>query len=257
MPVEITPLVLPVGRFRKTPKVEPGKRYLAIGDIHGRADLLVELMRGYHMNLTGQDFTPADTDIIVLGDFIDRGPNSADVLKSLFHLRNRPGLTVLLGNHEAYMLDCALGLADPRDGWLDFGGDATLASLGLSPPRPFESDESFAGRLRDCLGEDVIEWFQAMPVSLRSGDFLFCHAGIRPGLPLDMQSRNDMLWIRDEFVDSSKDHGAVIVHGHTITDDICLRRNRIGVDTGAYRTGILTALVLQDSRAWKLVTRLA
>jgi serine/threonine protein phosphatase 1 len=106
----------------------------------------------------------------------------------------------------------------------------------------------------DAVGEAVLAWLETLPLTYQSGDYFFCHAGIRPGVPLSLQRREDLLWIRDEFLESKRDHGAVIVHGHCESDEVIIRRNRIGVDTAAYRTGRLSAVGLHGTEQWMLTT---
>ncbi|WP_425505276.1 metallophosphoesterase [Sphingomonas piscis] len=192
--------------------------------------------------------------LVFLGDFIDRGPSSKLLILALREASRSEFATVLLGNHEQAMLSCASGMDEARDSWLMYGGAATLASFGIREPAEYESTEEFAGRLSEGLGEGILNWLRDLPLYWRSGDFFFCHAGVRPGRALHRQRPRDLLWIRSEFLESSRYHGAIIVHGHSITSTIDVQRNRIGIDTGAYRTGRLTALAIEDAQTWYLAT---
>lgn len=242
------------GRFGRTRRTRPCERIYAIGDIHGRLDLFIELLRLIEADnaARGQDGTV--TSIVVLGDFIDRGPQSRQLVSLLRRSSELPHVTVLLGNHEACLLDCADGRADPRDGWLDFGGAETLESFGIASPRDEEDCLDFAARLTAEIGRETLDWLAGLPLSVRSGDFFFCHAGIRPKVSLARQTRADLLWIREPFLSNRGNHGAVIVHGHSISGEIDVAVNRIGIDTGAYATGRLTALGLAGEELWWLQT---
>lgn len=219
------------------------KEVVAIGDIHGRHDLLAALLHRLDIEL-GEDRTGGRR-LIVLGDFIDRGPDSRKVIDILRRgSEASPRIKVLLGNHEALLLDAVAGDATAQRQWMKYGGVATLASYGLEPPRDGEAGAAFAFRLADRLGEDLIEWLRDLPLSVAYGDYFFCHAGIKPGVPLDRQARSDLLWIRNAFTGDGRDHGGIIVHGHSEVDAVELRPNRINLDTGAYRSGRLSAVVL-------------
>ena len=253
MPFDLQPIRIPTRLLRDPPRIDEHTQLLAIGDVHGCGRLLTAMMRAFQ-TASAALLPPAhNREAVILGDFIDRGPSSRSVLQALFGSRHQDGMTVLLGNHEAMLLACIDGKASPHDGWLDFGGDACLASLGVQPPGPWEPEHAFRDRLVAAIGDDVVEWLRSLPLTYRAGDYLFCHAGIRPGVPLEAQRPDDLVWIREPFLSSRRFHGKVVVHGHSVEDDICLRHNRIGIDTGAYRTGRLTGLVLQGTQAWSLV----
>lgn len=228
------------------PTAAKGDAIYAIGDIHGRYDLLKQMMETIERHAAayrrGQDYH-----IIVLGDMIDRGPDSARVIRSLRSLSGQKKATVLLGNHEDAMLRTIDGEPGMLTRWMRFGGDATLQSFGITPPRDEDDYPRVMQQMRSDIPENYVNWLRRRPISVRSGDYLFCHAGIRPGVEIARQKTDDMLWIRDEFLESDEAHGVVVVHGHSISPDVELRHNRIGVDTGAYRTGILTAAFLSDT----------
>lgn len=252
MPFNIEPLPLPKPLWRPPPSVDPHTQLLAIGDVHGCGRLLGEMMRAFQI-VTNSLLAPAThREVVVLGDFIDRGPNSLSVLQALYRSWQQQGLTVLLGNHEALLLDCIDGGASPFDGWLDYGGDACLQSLGVEPPEPWEPEHDFRERLIEAIGDPIVTWLRGLPCTYQSGDFFFCHAGVRPGVALERQAREDLLWIREPFLSSRRYHGKVVVHGHSVEPAICVKPNRIGIDTGAYRSGALTGLLLQGQRAWNV-----
>lgn len=219
--------------------------HYAIGDVHGRDDLLAALLERiaeHHGRVH-----PGRAGVVVqLGDVIDRGPRSAQALDRL--RRGAPGFETvcLLGNHEAMMLAC-LGTDDPAAWamWLANGGDATAASLGLELRCGVR--DPFA--LRMALGPERIGWLRARPLSHAAGRWLFVHAGIAPGVPIAAQRPRDLLWIRAPFLESEADHGFIVVHGHTPGAEPELRANRIGLDTGAGHGGPLTAAVLDGDAA--------
>lgn len=233
-----------------------GQRLYAFGDVHGRADLLTILLDGIRQDLTGPDRSWETCEIIGLGDYLDRGPQSRQVLDLLIDPALPPDcrLITLRGNHEdAFLRVLDSPAALPM--WLDFGGNATLVSydVPLIPGTPTpERCRQMHAALLEKLPTDHLTFLRAMPVSVRRGDYFFVHAGIRPGLPLEEQSPEDMLWIREEFLSSRRYHGALIVHGHNITPQPDLHANRIGLDTGAYGTGTLTCLVAEADRRWLL-----
>lgn len=225
-------------------RLPPGLRVYAIGDIHGRADLLDQLHDRIEADLRT---APEKTVIVYLGDYVDRGPDSHGVIERLARSRF-PGIetVALLGNHE----DMLLQFLDAPYGaslWLSNGGDATLGSYRVKIPASFDELLLTQRALLGTMPRHHKQFLLALPEQAQYGDYLFVHAGIKPGLPLDRQSREQKIWIRDVFLSSETDHGLIVVHGHTIVHEVEWRPNRIGVDTGAYTTGRLTALVLEGS----------
>lgn len=232
-----------------------GTRVYAIGDIHGRSDLLAQMHELIASDIAAR---PVERCVVVyLGDYVDRGEQSRDVIDLLL---DRPvdgaESVYLLGNHEDFLLTF-LNDASVADLWLKNGGDATMFSYGVGYPPSSDRDERFR-LMRDAFEQKLparhLEFLQSLSLSHVEGDYAFVHAGIKPGRPLDQQVAADVLWIRGEFLDSRADHGHCVVHGHTISDDIDLHHNRIGIDTGAYYSGKLTCLVLEGGERSVLQT---
>ncbi|MEP9401769.1 metallophosphoesterase family protein [Sphingomonas sp. VNH70] len=237
------------------PSTDSGERIYAVGDIHGRYDLLRQMIDriGEHSATLPP---PRSLHIVFIGDLIDRGRQSAQVLEFLHDLQTRSDrVIVLLGNHEEAMLRALDGDVATLRGWMGVGGRETLESFGIAPLEEGEDVRDFLRRMRAAIPRRWVQWLQRLPLTARSGDYFFCHAGIRPGVPLRRQAREDLLWIRDDFLEDERAHGAVIVHGHSIEPSVQLRANRIGIDTGAYRTGVLSAVYLEGERSEVLSVR--
>lgn len=227
----------------------------AIGDVHGQLDLLQRLEAKIERDAGDID---ADRRLIVyLGDYIDRGENSRGVIE---HLTQGPPegfeRVCLIGNHESYLLrffdDSTVATA-----WLANGGRETLLSYGVSPSLRPEADGSSEGMMaefRARLPRSHEAFLRSLVASHREGDYLFVHAGVRPGVPLDRQEPHDLMSIREEFLVNKSDFGAVVVHGHSIQPKAINLANRIGVDTGAYTTGRLTCVALWGSERRFLTT---
>jgi serine/threonine protein phosphatase 1 len=236
-------------RDAPTPACVPaGVRVYAVGDIHGRLDLFEAIVDRIETDRAGS----ADAvEVVLLGDYIDRGPDSAALLDRLSGaLPSWARWTLLRGNHEQAMLDAIDGIDDERlvPRWLANGGCEAARSYGLPAHIAFGDDlDLLMKRLRARVPARHIALLRDLPLTHRIGDYLFVHAGIRPGVPLDAQDDRDLLWIRGEFLDCRDDHGCVVVHGHSITAQADERPNRIGIDTGAYVTGRLTAVVLEGT----------
>jgi diadenosine tetraphosphatase ApaH/serine/threonine PP2A family protein phosphatase len=231
------------------PQLPAGRRIYAIGDVHGRADLLEMMHRRIAADL---ELNPiANPLLICLGDYVDRGPDSAGVLDLL--LEEAPAgmkRIALMGNHEALMLRFLVD-ESVAPVWLANGGDATLESYGIDPLDSYERARRQLDRLIPRPHRALLE---SLALSHSEGDYFFVHAGVKPGLALDQQRQEDMLWIRGEFLHSDADHGKIVVHGHSITAEPEIRPNRIGIDTGAYASGRLTCLVLEDRKRRFFVT---
>ncbi len=238
----------------EVPHVPRGYRAYAVGDIHGRLDLLDRLLAAVEEDL---DRRPSRKAMLVfLGDLIDRGPDSRGVVERLRTYRHevlRPYF--LAGNHEEVLLRLLAGERGILSNWLKYGGAECLLSYGVDPEALAEVSERAAlAVIKEAIPADHIRFISSFADTLKLGDFLFVHAGIRPGIDLSLQNQSDLRWIRSQFLDHEGDHGFVVVHGHTISDAVDSRPNRIGIDTGAYRTGILTALALEGSERWTLDT---
>lgn len=227
-----------------------GERIYAIGDIHGRSDLLEVMLGRISADLAERPHERPR--IVLLGDYVDRGSGSREVIERLLRLEGgEVATTFLLGNHDSYLLSY---LEDPDWSprglhWFHrgLGGAATLASYGVhdaSDGMPSASHDAF---LRAFPAAHRAFLHRAGLMS-RIGGYLFVHAGIRPGVPLEAQEAEDLLWIREPFLSSRADHGVKVVHGHTIVPFVEHHRNRIAVDTGAVRTGILSCVVLEGSQ---------
>lgn len=232
-------------RHSSRARVPAGQRVYAVGDIHGRPDLLAEL-RLRILDDAARDAGSACT-IVYLGDYVDRGPGSFEVIDMLLH-DPLPGFesVFLKGNHEDMMLRFLAGPSD--DNWLANGGDATLISYGV-PLAWGRGDrrwlEDLQSRLLQRIPPDHLRFLADLQLHHSIGDYLFVHAGVRPGIPLDRQRPVDLIWIRDRFLDSAQDLGKCVVHGHSITERPEVRSNRIGIDTGAFYTNRLTGVVLE------------
>lgn len=221
--------------------VPASTRIYAVGDIHGQSRLLDGLLD--RIDAHESESPPVDRRVLVfVGDYIDRGPDSKGVIDRLLALNGRDYAPVfLLGNHEQMALDVLDGKAD-GDLWLHNGGADTLRSYLVRP-----DDAHLAERFRRALPAEHLKFLRGLRLSWRCGGYFFVHAGVKAGVPLDQQNPNVMLWIRDSFLfDYSTDYGAVVVHGHTPTEDVEIVGNRIGVDTGAFYTGRLSAVCLDD-----------
>ena len=231
-----------------------GYRAYAIGDVHGRLDLLEQLLSEIERDRSERP-TPK-TLLVFLGDLIDRGPHSAQVIERLRTYSSDDARTVfLLGNHEEVLLRILDGDTSLIPSWLQFGGRQCLQSYGADSRRiARETDEKALEIIRGVIPEAHVAFLNSFIDTCRFGDYLFVHAGIRPGVAIDDQQQSDLRWIREAFLFDDTDHGCVVVHGHTICDEVEERPNRIGVDTGAYRTGILTALVVEGNERRYLQT---
>lgn len=232
--------------------VPDGQRIYAIGDVHGRLDLLTALLGRVEDDDAAR--APARTTIVMLGDLVDRGPDSSGVIE---HLATRDWggrqVRMIKGNHEEMFLLAHGGDAEAMRHWMQVGGEATLESYGV-PRQVIERGTAldiiaaFASRVPDRH----LALLQGMAPLWRAGDYCFVHAGVRPGVAINRQKATDLLWIRREFLDYEGDFGAVIVHGHSISLNVEEYDNRIGIDTGAYKSGRLTALALEGARRWYL-----
>lgn len=244
----------PVATDRLPPSVGEDCRVYAIGDIHGRADLLDALL-----GMIGEDDAdrgPARPIIIFLGDLVDRGQSSRAVIERVMALVATGGdVRCLQGNHEELFIAAARGDARIIPVFRRMGGAQTLESYGLAPD-VFDvmTDLEIAEWMLHHVPRDHVEFLDALPDWTKVGDYLFVHAGIRPGIPVEQQKSSDLRWIRKGFLDHRKPHSHMVVHGHSIAPEVDERDNRIGIDTGAYYSGQLTALGLEGTQRWTLQT---
>lgn len=241
-------------RFYKKPE-KTVQRIYAVGDIHGRLDLFSRLMSIVEHDQAVR--LPVATQVVLLGDIIDRGPDSARMVRGCMNLTaSTRRFVVLKGNHEEMMVKALRGDLTVYANWLAFGGRETLRSWGVDPavvegPATMDNLRISA----DVVGVEVIDWLDELPLHHRHGGYLLVHAGIRPGVSLRKQRQDDLLWITDDFLTSRESHGMTVVHGHSINESgPVIHANRIGIDTGAYRTGRLTALGIENGETWTLNT---
>nr|WP_298895290.1 metallophosphoesterase family protein [uncultured Altererythrobacter sp.] len=227
------------------PRVPDGERYYVVGDIHGRLDLFEALVDAIEADIAGHP--DADVTVVLLGDLIDRGPDSAGVIDRSLQWRESRKVRILAGNHEEMFLQSFDDIEVLRH-FLKHGGRETILSFGL-PVKEYRKlglEELFE-RLPEIVPAKSREFVHDFEEIIEAGDYVFVHAGINPELPLDEQKRGDLLWIRERFLRHKGPFPKTVVHGHTIFDEIEIKRDRIGLDTGAFRSGVLTALVLEGA----------
>ena len=241
------------GRARAvSARVPENLRVYAVGDIHGCSHQLDQLLKAIQKDAADRGGT---SQLIFLGDYVDRGPDSKGVVDRLAGLGPALSPRFLRGNHDQAILDFLQNPAFYR-AWRNYGAAETLVSYGVMPPR-FDRDEDFAAardQFAGALPPRHLRFFENLELHARIGDYFFAHAGVRPGIALEQQTPDDLLWIRDEFLMSRDDFGAVIVHGHTPGEGPVRRSNRICVDTGVYATGRLTAAILHGDQCEFLTT---
>jgi len=230
----------------KLPTVPDGARYYAIGDIHGRLDLYDAMIWAIEDEIAREP--GLDHRIVLLGDLVDRGPDSAGVIARTQAWQQTRNVRVLAGNHEDMFL-AAFRKPEALRHFLKHGGYETVLSFGLTPQElsTLELEEIHA-RFCAIIPQSVRDYLAGFEPMIRAGDYVFVHAGIDPSRPLADQKRSDLLWIRSGFLDHEGALEKVVVHGHTIFDHVMDCGNRIGIDTGAFRSGVLTALVLEGDQ---------
>lgn len=236
------------------PRTPKGYRAYAVGDVHGRLDLLNQLLAQIEQDIERR---PAQRNLLVmLGDLIDRGPDSCGVverMRTYQHDRVKPYF--LAGNHEEVLLRILNRERGILANWLKYGGAECLMSYGCDPATLDLGNERTAlSAVRRAIPQEHARFIAGFADTLSFGDYLFVHAGIRPGVDLSLQTQTDLRWIRSPFLENESDHGVVVVHGHSINPIVEERHNRIGIDTGAYSTGVLTALALEGEARWALDT---
>jgi serine/threonine protein phosphatase 1 len=239
------------GRIPK-PRLPDGLRIYAVSDIHGCAKLLANVFAAVDLHLSRAEPVRGALHVF-LGDYIDRGPDSCQTIDMLIDRSRRHECIFLKGNHEALLLDI-LGEAGGLETWKYYGGFQTLISYGIAPPMKPDPDEQkqLVSELVDKIPDSHRRFFDNLRPSFSCGDFFFSHAGVRPGVSLRRQREEDLLWIRDEFLESERDFGKFVVHGHTPVPSPDIRSNRINIDTGAYATGVLTLLIIEGERMFAI-----
>jgi serine/threonine protein phosphatase 1 len=241
----------------QSPAGPRGHRAYVVGDIHGRLDLLDQLLAQIEEDLKRRPVRKAL--LVFVGDLIDRGPHSAQVIERLRTYRRTGVRTIfLLGNHEEVLLRILRGDRALISSWLRFGGIQCLESYGVNAKELARrrGPEALV-TIQRAVPQEHVQFIESFMDTCRFGDYLFVHAGIRPGVELEQQSQTDLRWIREPFLFDDSDHGFTVVHGHTITPAVEERVNRIGIDTGAYRTGVLTALIIDGDQRRLIATRAA
>ncbi|WP_333605856.1 metallophosphoesterase family protein [Novosphingobium sp.] len=235
------------------PSVPFGERVYAIGDIHGRIDLFDQLIE--QIEKDDEHRMLAETTVVLLGDLIDRGPDSAGVLMRARDWSRQRRVKFIMGNHEEMLLESRTNLA-ALDGFLRFGGLETIESYGVDLRTGAITDiEQLQCLMNAAIPQADFDFIEHFDPTVRLGDYLFVHAGIRPEVPIAEQIEQECRWIREPFLSHKGDFGAFVIHGHTISElpDVC--SNRIGIDTGAYLHGTLTALGLEGTDRWFLQAR--
>lgn len=232
-----------------------GRRAYVVGDVHGRLDLLDQLLEKIHSDIAERE--PLETLLVFLGDLIDRGSSSKQVVERLRTYQHDGVRTIfLLGNHEEVLLRILEGDASLIPSWLRFGGANSLQSYGIDPLLLAAlPDDAAIAKVRRAVPREHVEFLKSFVDTCRFGDYLFVHAGVRPGIPVEEQRQTDLRWIREPFLSDETAHGFTVVHGHSISLQIEERKNRIGIDTGAFATGVLTALGIEGTERWYLDTR--
>ena len=248
-----------LGRFfrgsgKKAWRGPPSLRAYGIGDVHGRLDLLRDLMA--RIARDNEQRPPAKTFIVLLGDLVDRGPDSRGVIDYFLRHSGPARMVFIKGNHEELFLRVLDGEEEVVNDWLTYGGYECAESYGVSKGSTLNAAPGqIIERLRAAVPESHRKFLAGMADTFRFGDYLFVHAGIRPGIPVEEQAGKDLRWIREGFLDDRSDHGLVVIHGHTIVDGPEEHPNRIALDTGAYRNDVLTAVGLEGTRRWFLEAR--
>ena len=233
-----------------TPSLPDGQRVYAIGDIHGRCDLLCRMIARIEADEAGRD--PADTTVILLGDLVDRGPDSAGVIATAREWAKRRRVRILAGNHEEMFLG-SFERDDTLRHFLRHGGRETLLSYPIAPDVYSRATlEELRAIMNEVIPAEDVDFMQRMEDSIRIGDYVFVHAGVRPGVPLADQKVSDLRWIRGEFIEAAESRDFAVVHGHTILEQPHVSPLRISLDTGAFASGLLSAVGLEGTARWLL-----
>lgn len=238
----------------RQPRIPAGQRVYAIGDIHGRLDLFETMIKAIEEDDAAA--VKARTTVVLLGDLVDRGPDSAGVVARARRWKEQRDIRILAGNHEEMFL-LSFGKKNVLRHFLRFGGRETLASYGIeAEPKSKKDLDALQDLMREKVPQRDIDFIREMEDTVVIGDYAFVHAGIVPEVPIDRQKGEDLRWIREPFLSSETRHSHMIVHGHTIYDKPEIRDNRIGIDTGAFASGHLTALVLEGTARRFIQTRI-
>lgn len=224
-------------------KLPDGLRIYAVGDVHGRSDCLGELLE--MIVADRRDMPDGKSRIIMLGDYGDRGPDSRGVLEILTARADEPDFICLKGNHEQWLETFLDDGEAVGDSFLYWGGLETLASYGIPIELTGQSHAELSRMLARAMPSEHRKFLTRLGTSHSEGDYFFCHAGVRPGVPLEEQDPHDLMWIRNDFLLHTGSHGKVIIHGHTPWLDVDVHPNRINIDSRAYETGILSCVVLE------------
>jgi len=226
--------------------IPPGQRVYAVGDIHGRVDLFAALAEA--IDADDAAAVPADTTVVLLGDLVDRGADSAGVIALARAWQHRRRVRILAGNHEEMFLRSFASLETFRH-FLRHGGRETVLSYGVDRTAFAQADmEEAQDFMRAAVPDEDVAFLKGFEDMIAIGDYLFVHAGIDPAVPIEEQQIHNLRWIREPFLSNAEPYGKVVVHGHTISDAPEDCGNRIGIDTGAFMTGRLTALVLEGTQ---------
>jgi serine/threonine protein phosphatase 1 len=237
----------------RQPVLAPGERVYAIGDIHGRIDLFDSLIEAIEQDDANR--CNAQTTVILLGDLIDRGPDSAAVVARAKDWARHRHIEFIKGNHEEMLISSMTDI-DVLYSFLKFGGRETIMSYGIDPQALLEAEfEDLQRMMGEAIPRDDIDFLDSFQKFVRNGDYLFVHAGLRPQTPLEQQLERDCRWIREPFLSHTGDFGAFVIHGHTIAEEPQVRANRIGIDTGAYVHGTLTAIGIEGTDRWFIQAR--
>jgi serine/threonine protein phosphatase 1 len=235
------------------PAIPEGQRVYAIGDIHGRDDLFAALIAQIEEDDAARG--DADTTIVLLGDLVDRGPCSSDVVERAYALAQHRMVRLLTANHEEVFLKVLDGDVEALRFFCRIGGEETIFSYGISEAAYRAMDyPDLMVELQRRVPPQHRTYLEAAVDLVQVGGYVFVHAGIRPGIPFASQRVQDLRWIREPFLSHRGPHAAMVIHGHTISDKVDVRANRIGIDTGAYASGVLTAIGLESEDRWYLST---
>ncbi|HUD29972.1 MAG TPA: metallophosphoesterase [Novosphingobium sp.] len=237
----------------RAPSIPSGQRVYAVGDIHGRADLFERLIHTIERDDAARG--AAHTTVVLLGDLIDRGHDSAAVVDQARQWATRREVEFIKGNHEEMLLVSRTDVEALRS-FLRFGGLETILSYGVDAETAMSVEiEDLQRLMNEAIPQEDFDFLDGFDKMLRIGDYVFVHAGVRPDTPLEFQSGRDCRWIREPFLSHRGDFGGFVIHGHTITPEPDICANRVGIDTGAFLHGTLTAIGLQGTERWFLQAR--